>query len=120
MVLRKGVLIKLRAFGGKQIIRRFVGKKDGMVLICSDEEFRFATKEGREPLCVGFPVKDVIGAENRRIVNLQKDYYPRSKGKQTLAGVAKKPSNSKNRIPVEKGKTKSTTQRYRKELPRPV
>jgi hypothetical protein len=65
MDLQKGSFIKLRAFGGKQIVRRFVRKHKGAVLICSNEEYRQASREHREPLCVGFPIDDVIGADAR-------------------------------------------------------
>jgi hypothetical protein len=68
MGLQKGSFIKLRAFGGKQIVRRFVRKYKGAVLICSDEEYRKASREHREPLCIGFPIDDVIGADARNIL----------------------------------------------------
>ena len=72
MGLRKGSFIKLRAFGGKQIVRRFVRKHKEAVLICSDEEYRQASREHREPLCVGFPIDDVIGADARNILTVNK------------------------------------------------
>ncbi len=66
MVLKRGALIKVRAFGGKEIIRRFLAKRDGTVLICSDEEYQSARLERRKPTCVGFPVSDVIRVEIER------------------------------------------------------
>jgi hypothetical protein len=78
-MIKKGALIKLRAFGGKYILRRVVGKSCGAVLICSDKEFKFAKKQGREPLCVGFPIKDVIGTKARRFLSLQQDFPVASK-----------------------------------------
>jgi hypothetical protein len=66
MVLKRGALIKVRAFGGKQIIRRFLAKRDGTVLICSDEEYQSARLERRKPTCVGFPLSDVINVETER------------------------------------------------------
>jgi hypothetical protein len=60
----KGDQIKLWAFGGKQIVRRFVEERGGSVLICSQEEYDLALREGREPLCIGFPSEDVI--ENKK------------------------------------------------------
>lgn len=60
MSLKRGSLIKVRAFGGKEIVRRFFAKRNATVLICSEEEYESARLEKREPLCVGFPVADVI------------------------------------------------------------
>ncbi len=61
MGLVRGDTIKLRAFGGKRIVRRFVEKRRGAVLICSHEEYELALREKREPLCIGFRTEDVIG-----------------------------------------------------------
>ncbi len=66
MVLKRGALIKVRAFGGKQIVRRFLAKRNGTVLICSDEEYQSARFERRKPTCVGFPLSDVINVETER------------------------------------------------------
>jgi hypothetical protein len=66
MVLKRGALIKVRAFGGKQIVRRFLAKQNGTVLICSDEEYQSARFERRKPTCVGFPLSDVINVETER------------------------------------------------------
>lgn len=63
MVLKRGALIKVRAFGGKEIVRRFLAKRNGTVLICSDEEYQLALRERRKPTCVGFPLSDVIRIE---------------------------------------------------------
>jgi hypothetical protein len=60
MNLKRGVLIRVRAFGGKEIVRRFLAKRHGTVLICSDEEYQSALLEKRKPTCVGFPISDVI------------------------------------------------------------
>ncbi len=62
--LRPGALVKVRAYGGKEIFRRFVGELNGTILICSDEEYRLARLQKRNPLCVGFPVADVIGSQS--------------------------------------------------------
>ena len=66
MILKRGALIKVRAFGGKQIIRRFLAKRNGTVLICSDEEYQSARLERRKPTCVGFPLSEVINVETER------------------------------------------------------
>jgi hypothetical protein len=56
----KGDLIRLRAFGGKQIVRRFVESLGNSVLICTHAEYELALKEHREPLCIGFSPEDII------------------------------------------------------------
>jgi hypothetical protein len=56
----RGDAIKLRAFGGKQIVRRFVESLGNSVLICTHEEYELALREGREPLCIGFSPEDII------------------------------------------------------------
>jgi hypothetical protein len=60
MILKAGALIKVRAFGGKEIVRRFIARQNGTILICSDEEYQSARREKRRPLCVGFPFSDLI------------------------------------------------------------
>ncbi len=76
MAVTKGGLIKLRAFGGKQIVRRFVGKRRETVLICSDQEYKSALRDRRDPLCVGFPLEDVVGDETKKRLRQQGDDYP--------------------------------------------
>ena len=58
--MQPGDSVRVRAYGGEQLVRRVVGVKGEVVLICRDEEFLAAAKEGREPVSVGFKVKDVV------------------------------------------------------------
>ena len=74
MRLQKGSFIKLRAFGGRRIVRRFICKQNASVLICSDEEYRLAARERRPPLCVGFPIEDVIGKSVRNLLKSDIQY----------------------------------------------
>jgi hypothetical protein len=62
----RGDPIRLRAFGGKQIVRRFVEKRGASMLICSHEEYDLALREGREPLCIGFRAEDIIEDKRQR------------------------------------------------------
>jgi hypothetical protein len=64
MNFKRGHLVKVRAYGGKEIFRRFVSELNGTILICSDEEYRLARLQKRDPLCVGFPVADVIDSQS--------------------------------------------------------
>ena len=56
-----GDLIRLRAYGDKVIVRRVVHIEDGVVVICRDEEYQAAQREGRQPVAVGFHKKYVLG-----------------------------------------------------------
>ncbi|HYJ88791.1 MAG TPA: hypothetical protein VEW46_22195 [Pyrinomonadaceae bacterium] len=77
----KGDLIKLRAFGGKRIVRRFVEERGGSILICSHEEYELALLEKREPLCIGFRPENII--EESRKQELQR--RPRGKSVRSKA-----------------------------------
>lgn len=71
MSLKRGGLIKVRAFGGKEIVRRFIAKRNGTVLICSEEEYESARLAKRQPMCVGFPASDVVEFETNTISSLE-------------------------------------------------
>ena len=59
--MQPGETVQLRAYGGKEIARRLVAIEGDTLLVCLEEEFRRAKHEGREPTCVGFKTKDVLG-----------------------------------------------------------
>jgi hypothetical protein len=61
--MKPGSLIRLRAYGDREIERRVVAVNDKVVLVCRDEEYKEALREGREPLCVGFSKKDVLAQD---------------------------------------------------------
>jgi hypothetical protein len=63
MQLKPGDLVRLRAFGGKEIVRRVVGQDGGIVRVCSEAEYKAATQAAREPESIGFPMEDVIRVE---------------------------------------------------------
>ena len=58
--MKRGDVIKVRAFGNEVLKRRVVAVYDNVVAICRDEEFKQAEKEKREPNVVGFKVTDVL------------------------------------------------------------
>lgn len=66
---KKGDLVKLKAFGNREIVRRFVGFKRDRVWVCSEEEFQAAEREKRKPECIAFLRSDVIPAEKSRRAN---------------------------------------------------
>jgi hypothetical protein len=67
--MAKGQIVRVRLFGGAIAPRRVIVDRGNIVVICSEEEYRAAEKEDREPIGLGFPRIDVIGApsESRSI-----------------------------------------------------
>jgi hypothetical protein len=56
----KGQVVTALLYGGSEALRRVVADKGDVVVICSDEEYNQAEREGREPSGVGFPREDVM------------------------------------------------------------
>jgi len=57
--IESGAAVQVRAFGGEVLVRRCVRVVDGIAHITTNEEFEAAQKDGREPVCIGFPFYDV-------------------------------------------------------------
>jgi len=57
MSLNAGDLVKVRVFGGQVVIRRLLRVEGQIAVLTVPEE---ALKERREPVCIGFPLRDVI------------------------------------------------------------
>jgi hypothetical protein len=58
--MKPGDVVKLRAYGSQEIERRVVEANEDVVLVCRNEEYEEAMRQGRQPLCVGFPKKAVL------------------------------------------------------------
>ena len=58
--MEKGQMIKLKAYGHIELERRIVQINKEIVCVCKPEEYEKANKEGREPVSVGFHLKDII------------------------------------------------------------
>jgi hypothetical protein len=56
----KGQLVTVKLYGGKTATRRIVAVKRDVVVICTEEEYRDAELQGREPSGLGFPYEDII------------------------------------------------------------
>jgi hypothetical protein len=52
--------IRVKAFGGKEIIRRIIDRRKNTIYICTDYEYEKSKIEKREPIAVGFHIKYVI------------------------------------------------------------
>ena len=62
--MRIGQVVKLRDAFGNELLRRIVAWDETNVYVCRDDEFVDATAEVREPLCIGFNRKYVLGVVN--------------------------------------------------------
>jgi len=58
--MREGDLVRVKAYGGQELMRRLVEVRGDILLICRDEEYEAAQREGRQPVCVGFRKEDII------------------------------------------------------------
>ena len=58
--MEKGQLIRVRGYGGEELIRRLVRETDSTLVICTEQEYEAAQREGREPRAVGFPKANLI------------------------------------------------------------
>jgi hypothetical protein len=56
----KGQVVTALLYGGGEALRRVIADKGDVIVICSEEEYKQADREGREPSGVGFPREDVI------------------------------------------------------------
>ncbi len=52
--MQRGDWVRLRAYGGEVITRRVVEVGGDMVVVCRDDEYQVAQREGREPVTVSF------------------------------------------------------------------
>jgi hypothetical protein len=59
ITMKKGQVVVVKLYGGKTALRRVVAVKRDVVVICAEEEYLAAEREGREPNGLGFPVADV-------------------------------------------------------------
>lgn len=58
--LQSGSLVKVRAYGDTVLTRRCAGVQGDTVLICNEAEYASALQEKRQPVCIGFPIADVV------------------------------------------------------------
>lgn len=58
--MQVGDIVRLKAFGGEEIVRQVVFVAGDHIGVCKEEEYRAAIGENREPMTVGFRVSDVI------------------------------------------------------------
>ena len=61
--LAVGKRVRVRAYGGTELLRRVIGFDSGVVRVCCEEEWQRAQRERSEPTCIGFKLSDVIAVE---------------------------------------------------------
>jgi len=61
-MLLKGKVVTALLFGGSRAKRRVVADKGETVVVCAEEEYQLALREGREPSGIGFPRVDIVDA----------------------------------------------------------
>jgi hypothetical protein len=59
MTFVSGQILEVKTFGGAVVKRRLVRVFDGFAAVTTAEEWAAAEKEGRDPVCIGFPLSDV-------------------------------------------------------------
>ena len=59
MKAKAGDLVKVRAFGGLELVRRLIELRERKAVLTTDEELKRAKEENREPIQVGFPLVDI-------------------------------------------------------------
>ncbi len=69
--MKPGQMIKLRAYGNEVITRQLVRLDKETVVVCRSEEYEAAVREKREPVSVGFNIRDVVlPIRNQQAVDL--------------------------------------------------
>lgn len=61
--MERGDWVRVRAYGGEIITRRVVEVDGDIIVICRDDEYQAARREGREPVSVGFPRSAIVDGE---------------------------------------------------------
>ena len=59
--MKEGEMVRLRAYGGAEIVRKVIEIGTDHVVVCREEEYQRAEREGRDPIKVGFPLDTIIG-----------------------------------------------------------
>jgi hypothetical protein len=57
--MRRGQIITVEGFDHEFVQCRFVRLQGQTAIVCGEQEWLLAEKEKREPVCIGFPLKNV-------------------------------------------------------------
>lgn len=64
--MTSGQQVRLIQYGGNEIVRTVVSVENGVVFVCREGEYLAALAENRDPVCIGFPMKDIIPGDSER------------------------------------------------------
>lgn len=64
MKVQSGNSVRLKTYGGQVVERRVMDVRERSVIVTTKEEFERAAREKREPICIGFPLSDVVEDES--------------------------------------------------------
>ncbi len=59
--METGDLVRVRLYGGEEVVRRFLVQTKRCVVVCREQEFQRSVKESRDPDGIGFPPEDILG-----------------------------------------------------------
>ena len=63
MDIMRGQIVTVRAYPRERLTRRVVDVQSVMILVTTEEEWHNSVTQKRQPICIGFPTKDVIKVE---------------------------------------------------------
>ena len=63
-------MVRVRAFGGIELVRRVIFVKGDVVAVCSEEEYDKARAEKRRPGCIGFKAHAVLAVVPQKLATL--------------------------------------------------
>lgn len=58
--MEKGQIVRVMGYGGEELVRRLVRETESTIIICTEQEYEAAQREGREPRAVGFPKNSLV------------------------------------------------------------
>jgi len=59
--MNTGQMVRLQAYGDKELTMRVVRQKGDTLIVCQPDEYDLACREKREPKSVGFHIKYLLG-----------------------------------------------------------
>lgn len=71
--MERGQVVDVVAYGGVVIRRRLVSCSASTAAVCREEEYRAAAQEGREPVCVGFPIEFIRNVSEELVAGVAGD-----------------------------------------------
>ena len=63
MDIQPGDIVIIKAYPKEKLTRRVAEVRPPILLLTTDQEWRDSQSKKRNPICIGFPIKDVIRVE---------------------------------------------------------